>query len=156
MANIITYIRIICSIALLFCPVFSPMFYILYIAAGLSDMIDGAVARKTGTASDFGAKMDTVADFILVSVCMIKFLPVMHIPIWLTIWICMIAVIKTINLVLGYVLRKDFVTVHSVMNKITGIALFLLPFTISSIDLKYSGVFICALATFAAIQEGYQ
>ena len=57
MANIITGVRILCSIALLFCPVFSPAFYALYIAAGLSDMTDGIVARKTGTAGAFGAKV---------------------------------------------------------------------------------------------------
>ena len=63
MANIITGIRILCSIALLFFPAFSPSFYALYIAAGVSDMIDGTVARKTGTASEFGSKLDTAADF---------------------------------------------------------------------------------------------
>ena len=44
MANIITGIRIVCSIALLFCPLFSQAFYALYITAGISDMIDGTVA----------------------------------------------------------------------------------------------------------------
>ena len=39
------------------------------------------------------------------------------------------------------------------MNKITGFALFLLPFTVSIIDLRISGVIICVLATFAAISE---
>jgi len=56
MANTITSFRIALSIGLLFCPVFSPAFYTLYIAAGLSDMIDGTAARKTGTVSEFGAK----------------------------------------------------------------------------------------------------
>jgi len=59
MANIITGIRIVLSIALLFCLALSPAFYALYIAAGFSDMIDGAVARKTGTVSEFGSKIDT-------------------------------------------------------------------------------------------------
>ena len=63
MANIITCLRIVCSIALLFCSVFSPAFYTLYIAAGISDMTDGTVARKTGTVSEFGSKLDTAADF---------------------------------------------------------------------------------------------
>ena len=39
MANIITSIRIVLSVGLLFCPTFSPVFYELYIAAGFSDMI---------------------------------------------------------------------------------------------------------------------
>ena len=71
-ANIITGIRIICSIAILFFPALSPAFYVLYIIAGISDMIDGAVARKTGTVSEFGSKLDTAADFVLVAVCLIN------------------------------------------------------------------------------------
>ena len=64
LANTITSIRIICSIALLFCAVLSPFFYVLYILAGLTDIADGWVARKTNTTSEFGAKLDAIADFI--------------------------------------------------------------------------------------------
>lgn len=155
MANIITLIRIICSIALLFFPALSPAFYALYITAGISDMADGTVARKTGTVSDFGAKLDTAADFIMAVVCLIKLIPVLDIPIWLIIWIAVIALIKVINIISGYVKRKEFIAAHTVINKVTGIILFLLPFTLTFIDIKYSGIFICILATFAAIQEGH-
>ena len=155
MANIITGIRIICSIAMLFFPAFSPAFCILYVAAGISDMIDGIVARKAGTVSEFGSKLDTVADLVLVTVCLIKILPVTHIPMWLIIWIIVIAAIKGINLISGYVMHKEFVAVHTVMNKVTGILLFILPLTLTMIDLKYSGAFVSAFATFAAIQEGH-
>lgn len=155
MANLITGIRILCSLALLFCPVFSCAFYALYVTAGLSDMVDGAVARKTGTVSQFGSKFDTVADFVLVVVCMIKLLPIIHIPTWLIVWIIVIAVIKVINLISGYVMRKELVVLHTTMNKVTGILLFLLPLTLTVIDLKYSGPVVSAVATFAAIQEGH-
>ena len=65
MANIITGFRGLISIVLLFCPVFSPVFYMLYLIAGLSDMIDGTIARKTNTVSEFGTRFDTVADFYI-------------------------------------------------------------------------------------------
>ncbi len=155
MANIITCIRIVCSIALLFCPAFSPVFYALYIAAGVSDMADGAVARKAGTVSEFGSKLDTAADFVLVAVCLIKLIPAIHVPTWLFIWIIVIAVIKAINLISGYVMRKEIVVLHTVMNKMTGLLLFILPLTLTLIDLKYSGAVVCAAATCAAIQEGH-
>ena len=155
MANIITCIRIICSIILVFCPVFSPTFYALYIAAGVSDMLDGAIARKTSTVSEFGSKLDTVADFVMVTLCLIKLLPVIHIPTWLLIWIIVIAVIKAVNLISGYVTRKKIVVLHTIMNKVTGILLFVLPLTLKIIDLKYSGAIASAVATFAAIQEGH-
>ena len=155
MANIITGIRILLSVALLFFPVFSSVFYILYTAAGLSDMIDGTVARKTGTVSKSGSKLDTSADLVLVIVCLIKLIPVLHIPTWLFIWISIVALIKMINIISGYVMYKEFVPVHTVMNKVTGILLFILPLTVTIINLKYSGAFVSAVATFAAIQEGH-
>ena len=94
MANTITFLRIAVSIVLLFCPVFSPAFYVFYIVAGVSDMLDGFVARKTNTANRFGARLDTIADFVLVVVCLIKLLPILSIPAWLYIWIGIIALIK--------------------------------------------------------------
>ena len=154
-ADIITGSPIIFSIAILFIPPLSPMFYILYGAAGLTDIIDGAVARKTNTVSVFGAKIDTIADFILVAVCLIKLLPILDIPVWLWIWIAVIALIKVINIISGYVMQKKWIAPHTVMNKITGALCFLLPFTLEFIDLKYSAVVVCAAATFAAIQEGH-
>ena len=155
MANIITSVRILCAIALIFCRPFSPAFYALYVTAGLSDIIDGAVARKNGTCSEFGARLDTAADFIFVVVCLIKLLPTLDIPVWLFIWIAVIALIKVINIISGTVMGKRFVSVHSLMNRITGILLFVLPLTLRLIDLKYSGAIVCAAATFAAIQEGH-
>ena len=155
MANIITFVRIVCSIALLFCPALSTPFYIIYLTAGLTDMIDGTVARKTGTVSEFGSKLDTLADCIFVAVCLIKLLPVLTIPLWLWIWMGGIALIKIINIVSGYVVQKQFVAVHSVMNKVTGVLLFVLPLTISFIDLKYNAAVVGIIATFAAVQEGH-
>ena len=155
LANYITFFRILCGIALLFFPAFSTVFYTLYITAGVSDMVDGWVARQTHTASEFGAKLDTIADIVFVVVCMVKLLPVLNIPVWLWVWIGVIALIKIINVISGFIVQKRFVSVHSTMNKVTGLLLFVFPLTISFLDLKYSAALICIFATFAAIQEGH-
>ena len=155
MANIITGFRVLISIALLFCPVFSPVFYMLYLIAGLSDMIDGTIARRTNTVSEFGARFDTAADFVFAVVCLIKFLPVISIPAWLYVWIVLIALIKIINIISGYVVQKKLVAVHSAMNKVTGVLLFLLPLTFPIVPLKYLAIPVCAVATIAAVQEGH-
>jgi len=78
MANCITCVRIICSISILFCVPLGVPFYTIYITAGISDMIDGFVARKTGKESEFGARLDTIADFIFIAVCFIKLTPVLE------------------------------------------------------------------------------
>ncbi len=93
--------------------------------------------------------------FIFVVVCLIKLIPIMEIPEWLSIWIAVIAFIKAINVVSGYVIHRRFVAVHSVMNKVTGAMLFIFPLTLSMIDLKYSAAVVCSAATFAAVQEGH-
>ena len=155
MANAITTFRMAASIVLLFCPAFSPVFYVFYIMAGLSDMLDGFAARKTKTASRFGARLDTIADYEFVIVCLIKLLPVIRIPIWMYVWIGIITLIKVVNIALGFAVQKTFISVHSAMNKATGVLLFLLPLTIPVLPLKYSAIVVCAIATFAAIQEGH-
>lgn len=155
LANGITTIRILCSIAMLFLPVLSPAFYALYITAGVSDMIDGWVARRTHTVSEFGSKLDTIADIVFVIVCLAKLLPILDITTWLYIWIGIIALIKIINIISGFIVQKRFVSVHSKINKVTGLLLFILPLTITFLDLKYSATVVCLFATFAAIQEGH-
>lgn len=155
MANSITVFRIAGSIVLLFCPAFSPGFYALYIAAGLSDVLDGFAARKTDTASELGARLDTIADFVFVTVCLVKLLPILCIPAWLYAWIGIIAFLKAVNIISGFAVQKRFVPVHSVLNKATGVLLFLLPLTIRFLPLKHSAIVVCAAASFAAVQEGH-
>ncbi len=118
-------------------------------------MIDGTVARKTGTVSELGSKLDTIADFILMAVCFIKLIPVLDIEIWMYIWIAIITVIKVINVISGFVTQKKFVDVHSLINKVTGALVFALPVTVKLVELRYSVIVVCAVATFAAIQEGH-
>ena len=54
MANLVTCLRILCAGLLLFFPAFSPAFFALYLTGGISDMLDGFIARRTHTASAFG------------------------------------------------------------------------------------------------------
>ena len=154
-ANIITGSRIVFSVPLMFLPLSSAWFYVLYLFCGFTDMIDGTIARKTGAVSEFGARLDTIADFVFLSVSLVKFLPTISIPRWLWIWIAVIGVVKIGNLIGGFVRTKTLVSLHTVMNKITGLLLFLLPLTFPIIDLNYSSIAVCAVASIAAIQESF-
>ena len=118
-------------------------------------MIDGTIARKMNTVTEFGARFDTAADFVFVVVCLIKLLPVISMPLWLCVWIAMIALIKIINIISGYIVQRKLVAVHSVMTKVTGLLLFILPLTFPIVPLNYLAIPVCAVATFAAVQEGH-
>ena len=154
-ANIITGLRILCSILLLFFPVPSSGFFILYLLCGFSDMADGIIARKTNTASEFGARLDSVSDIIFLATAMIKLLPVFYIPEWLWIWIAGIGIVKAINIAAGFITRKKLIFLHTILNKATGLLLFLLPLTLHFFDLRLSSAVLCFIASVSAIQEGY-
>ena len=116
-------------------------------------MIDGTVARRTNSASQFGARLDTVSDFVFMTVALIKFVPHLHIPVWLWIWIGIIAMIKLGNVVWGFVRTKKLISPHTILNKVAGLLLFLLPVTIRFVDLTYTLPIVCTVATVAAMHE---
>ena len=154
-ANIITGSRIVLSLPLLLIPLTSAWFCVIYLLCGLSDVIDGTVARRTNSASELGARLDTVSDFVFMTVALIRFIPHLHIPVWLWIWISIIAMIKLGNVVFGFVRTKKLISPHTILNKITGLLLFLLPVTISFVDLTYTLPVVCTVATVAAMHEWY-
>ena len=118
-------------------------------------MVDGTIARKTGAASTFGAKLDTVADFLFVIASFVKLVPVIRIPAWIWVWAAVIAMGKLVTLVWGFTQMKQMPSLHTIANKATGLCLFLLPLTMSFVELRYTVPVVCIIATIAAIQEGY-
>ena len=155
LSNAITSLRIIGSVVLLFFDVPSLPLYITYLLCGFSDMIDGAIARKTNAVSSFGSKLDTASDTVFMAVCAMKLLPVINFTVWLYIWIAVIAIVKFTNIIWGFIRRKKLVDYHTFLNKTTGLLLFLLPLTLQFIVPTHSFAVVCTIATIAAIQEGY-
>ena len=154
--NIITLSRIPMAVALPFVQSSPAIFWTLYLLCGLSDILDGAVARLTGTVSRLGERLDTLADIVFVAVWMVLFIPVINVGRWLWIWIGIIAFIKVVNVISGLAMKKGFVAKHTPANKATGILLFLLPMIVlwEVIKVPYI-ILVSLLATFAAVQEGH-
>ena len=154
-ANIITVSRAVFSLPLLFIPLSSPWFYTIYLFCGFTDMIDGTIARKAGAISKFGARLDTVSDFVFMLVSSIKILPILQIPPCLWMWIILIALTKIFTVTLVFIKKNKLISIHSILNKITGFSLFLLPLSLHFVKTTYSISAICILATIAAIEEVY-
>lgn len=73
--NFITFLRIIGALWLCFIRPFTTAFYVVYTICGISDMLDGWVARMTGSAGEFGAKLDSIADLLFYSVMLLRIFP---------------------------------------------------------------------------------
>lgn len=154
-ANVITLLRIIGTIGLLFAGPMSPLFLGIYTFTGLTDMLDGWVARHTGTASEFGARLDSIADLLFYTVMLIKLLPVLWIILPQTVWYAVGAVlfVRMGSYLTAAIKYHCFASLHTYLNKLTSIAFFLLPYMLMTLyRAKYSW-FVCVLAFVASLEE---
>ena len=151
--NVLSILRIAGSIGLLFCDVTGWPFWVLYALCGISDMIDGWLARKLHAETEAGAVLDSVSDLVFVACCAVRLIPAVEIPVWLWTWAGVIVFIKVVNQVSALVVCKRLWFPHTVANKLTGILLFLAAPAVfwSVIPIAI----VAALATFAAVQEGH-
>lgn len=155
MADTITSVRIAASVFLLFLPLESAGFFAVYIAAGITDVLDGWLARKTGTASPFGARLDSIADLLFYGIVLVRLFPVLWQELPVTIWYAVAAVllVRLTAYTTAAVKYHRFAALHTWMNKLTGAAVFLLPCAMTlSAGATYSWA-ICILAFAAALEE---
>lgn len=153
--NFITVLRLLGALGLLFSDVGSVAFWVIYFACGLSDMVDGFLARKFHCESKAGAMMDSLADLAFLVGCCIKLIPVLALPHWLWLWGAAIVVIKVINQISAIVMYKKCLFPHTIANKATGLMLFVgVPLTVF-LESVVPMVIIAVVATFAAVQEGH-
>ena len=119
-------LRIVGSIGLLFCSVAGWQFWTLYVFCGISDMIDGWLARKLQAESKTGSVLDSIADLSFVACCAIQLLPILSIPSWIWIWIWtgIIVIIKIVNQISSLIIIKKFCFPHTITNKLTGSSAF--------------------------------
>ena len=151
--NNITLLRIVGSLGLLVCDVTGVVYWIIYALCGISDIVDGWLARKLKCVTRTGALLDSLADLCFVACCACQILPIFRLPQWLWLWAGAIVVIKVVNQIMAFVLVGRCSFPHTLANQVTGFLLFIaIPmsfFTIIPITI------VAAVATFAAIQEGH-
>lgn len=129
-ANIITISRIIISVCLLFAEPLSGCFYVLYTVCGITDVLDGAVARVTHTQSKTGAMLDSVADLVFCAAAVIKLYraALSVLPNWIYAAIIAVALVRITSYIVGWLKYHKFVSRHTYLNKLTGAVLFVVPY----------------------------
>lgn len=150
--NALTLLRIVLCVPLLFLRPFSVWFFVLYTICGISDMLDGYLARRLGCAGPAGARLDSAADFTFAAVLLFRLVPAMNLPVWLFWWIAGIALIKFSSLAAGYVRHKQAAFLHTYANKAAGLLLFCLPYGFPLWGIS-AGAAVCLFATLAAVEE---
>ena len=151
--NLISALRIALCMPLLMVDAMTVPFWILYVTAGTTDMLDGFLARRWGVESKFGARLDSLADFVFVIAVGYKLFPWLKLPATLWIMVGLIALVKIVNVISSYVVKHKIEFLHTKTNKLTGFMLFIGMMTIGqSYFIPVAWVIAC-FALFAAFQE---
>lgn len=153
--NIITCVRILGTIALVFIEPFCVPFYVIWTICGVSDVLDGTVARITKQESKFGARLDSMADIMFYLLMLYRVLPTLIavLPRWIWIIVCVIALTRSAAYVTALIKYKRFASLHSYLNKLSGFMLFLVPYFIFMSWFWIYCVVLCGIGLLSSIEE---
>lgn len=155
LANGLTVGRMICAALLLGTAPFSAAFYVLYTLCGLTDLLDGPVARRTGSAGAFGARLDSAADLMFVLAAAVRCGPVLWalLPRWVFAAAGVSALMRLAAWLLGAVKFRCPVARHTVLNKAAGAVLFAAGYLVGWRSGLTAAAAACALALLSAGEE---
>ena len=153
--DLLSMSRIVLCLPLLMVDAMTLPFWVLYLIAGLTDMLDGFLARRWGVESKFGARLDSLADFVFVLAVGYKLFPWLKLPATLWMMIGLIALVKVSNAISAFVVKHRIKFLHTKANKLTGFLLFIGMMTIGQSYFIPAAWMIACIALFAAIQEGH-
>ncbi|MCL1799060.1 MAG: CDP-alcohol phosphatidyltransferase family protein [Eggerthellaceae bacterium] len=123
----LTASRIVAALALLFTEAFSSTFLVIYLWCGASDVLDGILARRLRQESDFGAKLDSLADLVFSAVLLLVLIRTLTWRVWMYLILCLVVLVRLAALAIAALRFRTFASLHSWANKSAGIFLFLLP-----------------------------
>ncbi len=125
----------------------------LYAFCGLSDILDGVIARKYGCASALGATLDSIADFVFVAAALFALIPALPWEKWMLVWAGGIALVRLMSLGTGWIKFHTFAFLHTYANKAAGAALYVMPLLVPLWGLAVPAAIACAIASLSAAEE---
>lgn len=154
-ADIITLCRMAGTLALIFLQPLSAGFFCLYALTGLTDVLDGWVARKTKTASDFGAKLDSISDLLFYTVMLLRIFPILWDTLPGAIWyaVAFVILVRLSAYLIAAVKYHRFASLHTYLNKVTGLTVFLIPFFLATPCAVGFCWTVCAIGGAASAEE---
>ncbi|WP_338516269.1 CDP-alcohol phosphatidyltransferase family protein [Candidatus Legionella polyplacis] len=147
--NLLTFSRLILIIPILICiykKQYSLTFY-LFLTAGLTDTLDGWIARNFNWQSSYGASLDPLADKFLITLSFIALALIKILPWWLVI----LTILKDTTILLGiiiwfYIIKNKLILKSIIISKInTTLQLLLIIFCL--FNLAFHTIFNCIINT---------
>ncbi|MBM7541038.1 CDP-alcohol phosphatidyltransferase family protein [Amphibacillus cookii] len=151
--NILSLLRIVMATLLLIAFQYPVIFSFMFIIIGLTDIFDGYLARRLNCESNYGARLDSIGDFIFFMVVCFFAIYTDLISTWLYYFIVMLVIIRLINLVVTRIKYKQFIFVHTFLNKLSGAFFYLAFLALYILDSEWIAWLACLIAFLSAIEE---
>lgn len=149
LANCITSARIAGTFLMLFTAPLSLPFFVIYTLCGLSDALDGWVARRRNTITQFGSRLDSVADLFFYIVMVVKILHILWklVPVWFWYVLGGILALRIASYTTAAIKFHRFASLHTRMNKVSGLLVFATPYFLA---LPFADAYCCFVVLFGA------
>lgn len=153
--NILTSLRIVGAVLMLFIPPLTAWFFVIYTLCGVSDVLDGVIARARHAESEFGSRLDSVADLLFYAVMILRIFPVLweRLPRVIWIFVASVLLLRAASYLTAAIKHRRFASLHTYLNKATGFGVFMIPYFIS---LRVGTVYCfvaCAVGGIASAEE---
>lgn len=155
--NIITLLRFLGTLCILFLTPLKLPYFAVYTATGITDLLDGLLARKLNSESALGARLDSIADLFFYTVSLVKLLPALIkiLPWYIWIVVAGILVLRILSYIIAAAKFHRFAAHHTWLNKITGLFVFAVPyFLITPIAVLFC-LLVCLIGVLSTVEDLY-
>lgn len=153
--DLLSFSRLCLAFVLLLTEPLSPIFLSIFFVCGLTDMLDGLVARRFDVCSEHGHIIDSVSDIVLVVILLYCVIPVVNWEGWMITWIAVIAAVRIAAFVIGSCRYGRLAFVHTYLNKAAGVMLFLTPFLLVIVGATVTVVVVCIVISISSAEYLY-
>lgn len=157
--NALTRSRLVLSPAILLCAALDHLLLAvtLFVLCGLTDAIDGTIARALSTASANGARLDSLADAVLFTSALLATAlttDLLHDPV-VVFGIVLVGTLRAANLALTRLRFGTWDAMHTIGNKVTGFVVFggILPVLMLGRSPRSLSVLLISVAFLSAVEE---
>lgn len=153
--NCITCFRIVGAVLLLAVPPFSLWYFALYTLCGISDVLDGTIARRMKITSEIGALLDSIADLLFYGSLLVRLIPYLYVRVSTVVWYMVAAVvaIRLLSYIVAAVKFKMFSSCHTFGNKATGAAVFFTPYALAFLNNTAVCIAVCVIGALSSAEE---
>jgi len=151
---LLSIIRIVFSLFIIIVAKNNRLLFVIVLLCGLTDVLDGYIARKYKVESKLGAKLDSLGDYTFFLMLVLYFF------IWRlnliednSIFIVIVIMVRLSSLLVCWIKNKKVYSLHNIANKVTGLLLYVGILIEIVVERKDIVIFLLVISLISALEE---